>query len=150
MSSGSVEVHIPDTSFIELAPDRHTQPFWDAARQHRLEVPHCRSCGVFVVPPTGYCPRCRTQDLEWVQLSGRATLYTYTVVWHPVAPALSGTVPYILAVVKLPDAGDAKFVTNVVECTLDDLYIGQELDIVWTKHSGEYVLPRFRPVSEPT
>ena len=142
----SAEVHVPNTTFVNLAPDTHTQRFWDAAREHRLEVPRCRECGVFVVPPTGYCPRCREQDYEWVQLSGRATLYTYTVVWHPVVPAMSATVPYVLAVVKLPDAGDTKFVTNIVDCDVDDLRIGQDLEVVWTDHSEGYVLPRFRPI----
>lgn len=142
----SVRVHVPDTTFVALAPDTHTRPFWEAAREHRFELPRCAECGVFAVPPMGYCPRCRNQDFEWVQLSGRATLYTYTVVWHPVVPALAGTVPYVLAVVKLPDAGDAKFVTDVVDCNLDDLRIGQDLELVWTEHSDGYVLPRFRPV----
>jgi uncharacterized OB-fold protein len=143
----SAQVRIPQSSFVELAPDAHTQPFWDAARQRRLELPRCRECGVFVVPPTGYCPGCRNDDFEWVQLSGRATLYTYTVVWHPVMPTLSDSVPYVLAVVKLPDAGDVKFVTNVVDCEVDDLRIGQELELVWTEHSGDYLLPRFRPIA---
>jgi uncharacterized protein len=146
ISVTSAQVHIPNTTFVELAPDPHTQPFWDAARQHHLELPRCRECGVFVVPPTGYCPACRRQDYEWVQLSGRATLYAYTVVWHPVVPALSDTVPYVLAVVKLPDAGDAKLVTNIIDCEIDDLRIGQELEVVWTEHSNDFVLPRFRPL----
>jgi hypothetical protein len=143
----STQVHVPDSTFVELAPDAHTQPFWDAAREHRLELPRCRDCGVFVVPPTGYCPHCRKEDFEWVQLSGRATLYTYTVVWHPVMPSLSGSVPYVLAVVKLPDAGNVKFVTNIVDCAVDDLRIGQELEVVWSEHSGGYVLPRFRLIA---
>jgi uncharacterized protein len=143
----SAQVHVPNTTFVTLAPDAHTQPFWDAAREQRFELPRCRECGVFVNPPTGYCPRCRGEDYEWVRLSGRATLYTYTVVWHPVVPAMSETVPYVLVVVKLPDANDTKFVTNIVECDVDDLRIGQDLEVVWTDHSDGYVLPRFKPIA---
>jgi hypothetical protein len=49
--------------------------------------------------------------------------------------------------VKLPDANDTKFVTNIVECDVDDLRIGQDLEVVWTDHSDGYVLPRFKPIA---
>src|SRR5687767_9988481 len=113
----------PNTSFVQIAPDSHTEPFWQAAREHRLVAPRCATCGTFVLPPTGYCPKDRTREMEWVELSGRATLYTFTVVRHAVIPALSETVPYVIAVVKLPDAGDKKMITNIVECDVDMLQI---------------------------
>ena len=85
--------------------------------------------------------------MEWVDLSGLATLYTYTVVRHPVVPALAETVPYVIAVVKLSDAGEAKLVTNIIDCTVDDLSIGQKLEVVWTEHSPDVTIPRFRPLA---
>jgi uncharacterized OB-fold protein len=85
--------------------------------------------------------------MEWVELSGRATLYTYTVVRHAVIPAVIETLPYVIGIVKLPDAGDVKMITNVVECDVDELKIGQELEVVWHQQSDEVTLPLFRPIA---
>jgi uncharacterized OB-fold protein len=139
-------VFAPDTAFVQLAPDVHTAPFWAAANEHRLAAPRCQACAKFVLPPTGWCPTCRSRDMEWVTLSGRARLYTYTIVRHAPVPAISGTVPYVLAVVKLPDAGDVKLITNVVDCDSADLAIGQELEVVWHARGDGVTIPRFRPV----
>ena len=135
----------PDTSFIRLDPDAHTQPFWDAAKDHRLVAAKCAADGTVVMPPTGYCPKCRGTEMEWVDLSGRATLYTYTVVRHAVIPAVTQTLPYVIGIVKLPDADDVKMITNIVDCDVDELKIGQELEVVWHEHSPEFTLPLFRP-----
>jgi uncharacterized OB-fold protein len=83
--------------------------------------------------------------MEWVTVSGRALLYTYTVVRHAPVPALAGTVPYVLAVVRLPDAGNVKLITNVVDCDAADLSIDQELEVVWHTRSDGVTIPRFRP-----
>jgi hypothetical protein len=138
-------VMAPDTDFVELSPDMHTAPFWAAANEHRLAAPRCVACGQFILPPTGWCPACRCPDTEWVTLSGRARLYTYTIVRHPPVRALAETVPYVLAVVKLPDAGDVKLITNVVDCDTADLAIGQELEVVWHTRQDGVTIPRFRP-----
>ncbi len=137
----------PDTSFIHLEPDVHTEPYWAAAREHRLVAAKCAACGHFVMPPTGYCPKCRGTEMEWVELSGRATLYTYTVVRHAVIPAVVETLPYVIGIVKLPDADDTKMITNIIECDVDELKIGQELEVVWHEQSEDVTLPLFRPVA---
>ena len=85
--------------------------------------------------------------MEWVDLSGRATLYTYTIVRHPTIPALAESVPYVIAIVKLPDAGDVKLITNIIDCDVESLEIGQELEVVWSDDNGGAAAPRFRPVA---
>jgi len=54
---------------VDLHPDPWTEPFWLAARDHRLVAPRCRFCGTFRMPPTGFCRKCRQQDVEWVDLA---------------------------------------------------------------------------------
>lgn len=145
----SAKALMPNTSLFELSPNIHTTPFWEAARDHRLVVSSCTTCRTFVMPPTGLCPRCRTQSIEWITVSGRARLYTYTVVRHAPVPALAGSIPYVIAVVKLPDAGGVKLITNIVGCEVDDLSIGQELEVVWNTRGDGITVPRFRPIVAP-
>lgn len=136
----------PNAAHCRLNADAHTAPFWAGTREHRLSAPRCRHDGTFTLPPTGFCPTCRRQDLEWVDLLGQAELYTFTVVRAPVVPELAETLPYVIAVVKLDGADDLKMITNIVECDVDDLRIGQRLQVVFVEQNDELTLPVFRPL----
>lgn len=129
---------------IDLVPDRWTQPFWDAAREKRLIAARCDDCGRFRSPPTPFCPSCRSQEIDWVELSGGAELYTYTVVRHAASLDLKDSVPYVIGIVKLDGADGTKFMTNIVNCEIDDVHIGMRLHVVWDEQ-GEYTFPRFGP-----
>ena len=128
-----------------IHPDAWTAPFWAAARRHQLVAARCTGCGRFQVPPTGFCPGCRSRSVEWIELSGQATVYTFTVVRHPVVPSEIDTVPYVIGVVCLPDAGNAKLMTNIVDCDPDTVAIGQHVEVVWDDVDPEVTIPRFRP-----
>jgi uncharacterized OB-fold protein len=64
----------------ELAPDGTTEPFWRAAREHRLVCQRCRDCATFRMPPVPLCHVCGSFAVTWEQLTGSATIYSYTVV----------------------------------------------------------------------
>ncbi len=129
----------------ELTPDKWTAPFWDAAREHRLVAPQCRQCLTFRMPPTPFCPNCRAQDVEWVQLSGRGSVYTFTVAHHPVVPELKDSVPYVIAVVSLEGAGDARLITNIVGCSPEAVQVDAPVQVVWDDRPDGSTIPRFVP-----
>lgn len=60
----------------------------------------CTSCGAHFFPARDVCSRCLAEDLRRVPLSGRGSLYTYTVVRQS-TPGF--TVPYLLGYVDLPE-----------------------------------------------
>src|SRR5215203_5996076 len=99
---------LPPAELIALTPDEWTEPFWAAAREHRLVVPRCVNCGTYRFPPSPFCYVCRTQDIDWVEQTGHGTLYSFTVAWHPIVPDVSDWVPYIPAVVELPNTGGVR------------------------------------------
>ena len=74
--------------------DESTQPFWDAVLEGRLVVPQCVNCGTFILPPQPFCFVCEHQEFEWVELPGTGTIYSFTVVRHPLSPHLQEVVPY--------------------------------------------------------
>lgn len=130
---------------VGIGPDRWTQAFWDAAREHRLVIARCGDCGRFRSPPTPYCPRCRSQNVAWTELPGTAEVYTFTVVRHPPSPAVAASVPYVIAIVRLDGADGTKLMTNIVNCSLDDLRVGMKVHVVWDDVSPELTVPRFEP-----
>jgi hypothetical protein len=130
--------------FAELNPDPWTEPFWLAARGHRLTVPRCTSCGTFRFPPGPFCHECQHQDVEHVELSGAGAVYTYTIARHPVVPALADSVPYAVAVIELDGAPGVRMIANIVESDLEQVRIGARVEIVWDDIDAEVTIPRFR------
>ena len=130
---------------VPLGPDRWTAAFWAAALEHRLVAAQCAKCTHFRSPPTPYCPRCRSQEVTWVELPGGAELYTFTIVRHPPAPSLAALVPYVIGMVRLDGAEGVKFMTNVVNCLPEEVHIGMRLHVVWDDVSNELTVPRFAP-----
>jgi uncharacterized OB-fold protein len=95
------------------------------------------------MPPTPFCPDCRSQDTEWVGLSGRGSIYTFTVARHAVVPALKDSVPYVIAVVSLEGAGDARLITNIVGCQPEEVEIEAAVQVVWDDLTEATTVPRF-------
>jgi uncharacterized protein len=129
--------------------DATTQPFWDAALQDRLVAPRCTNCGTFVLTPQPFCFNCRSQAFEWIQLPGTGTIYTFTVVRHPLAPALADVVPYVSGIIELDgtQGAGARMMLNITDCDPETVRIGDKVQIWFDKVSDTYAMPRARPLS---
>lgn len=125
-------------------PDPDTEPYWEAARQHRLLIRWCRSCQRHSFYPRPFCPHCWSTDVEWVQASGRASLYTYSVVHVNDLPPFNERVPYVAAIVELEEG--PRMETNIVDCEPDELRIGMPLVVDFRPLTEDITLPVFRPV----
>ena len=56
------------------------KPFYDGLMDGKLVTTRCPRCGELYFPPQSFCPRCRTSEMEWVELSREGELLTYTVI----------------------------------------------------------------------
>ncbi|SHN17079.1 Zn-ribbon domain-containing OB-fold protein [Cryptosporangium aurantiacum] len=129
--------------YVRIATDPATEPFWNAAKDERLVAPKCARCGHFRLPPTPFCPECRSTDVEWVELSGQATVFSFAVVHgFPGLPDIT----LVPVVVDLPDAPGARLVSNVIDVAPDDVYIGMPLHVTFGPISDGWKLPLFRSV----
>lgn len=133
----------PPTGAFSLAQDRWTEPFWKAAAEERLTCARCGDCGHFRMPPTPFCPVCRSQAVEWPNLPGTGTLYSYTVVERATLPGTEETIPYVPAVITLDGAGGRRMISNIVDSEIDALKIGALVRVVFDKIEDGSVLPRF-------
>ena len=57
--------------------------------------------------PGAVCPRCRSVESQWSALPGTGTVFTFTVVRQAFIPALTETIPYVVAALDLDGAGGA-------------------------------------------
>jgi len=121
-----------------------TEPFWLAAREHRLVVPRCTDCGMFRLPPAAFCWNCRSEAVEWVEHDGAGDLYSYTVIRHPVIPSMADVLPIVVAVVELPDTNGCRVVGDLIGCDADAVQIGMPVTLDWYD-VDEGSVPCFRP-----
>ncbi|HEY5014594.1 MAG TPA: Zn-ribbon domain-containing OB-fold protein [Acidimicrobiia bacterium] len=132
-----------DVRFDLPTPDAETQPFWDAAREGRFMVRHCLECGEHHFYPRPFCPKCWSERVEWVEASGRAVLYTYSVVVTNDLPPFNERVPYVAAVVDLEEG--PRVMTNVVDCEFDALRVGMAVEVDYRAISDDITIPVFKP-----
>ena len=124
--------------------DHESVAWWEAAAEHRLVVQRCTDCAHTRLPPAPVCPECRSDGADWHEVSGRGSLYTYTVVHRPIAA--DQEVPFVIAVVELEGAGGVRLISNVVDATPDELRVGMPLEVAWEDMSADLAIPRFRIV----
>jgi uncharacterized OB-fold protein len=129
-----------------LHPDRWTEPFWAAAREHRLVAARCVSCGTLrQTPPGPFCWECSAQEVQWIDLPGTGVVHSYTVV-RSAGPAAAQDVPFVMAVVDLDDAPGVRLITNIVDIDVDEVTIGRQVVVRWDDVDDETTIPRFAPV----
>jgi uncharacterized OB-fold protein len=123
--------------------DSSTQPFWEAARKGKLLIKRCRACGRAHFYPRTFCPSCWSEDVEWMEASGRGTLYTYSIVYKNDLPPFPDRVPYIAAIIDLEEG--PRMMSNVVDCPFEDLRVGMPLEVGFRQETDEVTVPVFRP-----
>ncbi len=76
----------PGTGIPLPRPTELSRPHWDGCREGVLRVQRCRECQTYVFIPEPFCTECQSEELEWVESSGRGTLYSMTTVYRPQRP----------------------------------------------------------------
>ena len=111
-----------------------TQAFWDAASQGKLLIKKCTACGEVHFYPRNICPFCFSDKTEWIEASGKGTVYSFSVMRR--AP-----VPYAIAYVELAEG--PRIMTNIVDCDLNAIKIGQAVRLVFKASEGGPPVPMF-------
>ncbi len=122
------------------------RPFWDAAREEKLIYQKCKDCGTNIFYPRIACTKCFSEDIEWVEASGRGTIYSCTVVENNPPSAFINDVPYVVAVIKLEEG--VQLLSNIVGCDPYEVTCDMPVQVVFEKLNDEFTLPKFTPVKE--
>jgi uncharacterized protein len=104
-------------------------PFWDGLRNHKVTIQYSPSSNEYVFYPRVVAPRTLIDDLEWREISGRGTLYTFTVAERPTSPLWADSLPQLLAVVELDEG--PRLSTEMVNVEPGRLEIGMSVKPVF-------------------
>jgi uncharacterized protein len=93
-------------------------------------------CARFHWYPMPLCPHCQSADLEWRQVRGRGTLYSWTEIHHAFDARYTGPLPYIVGLIAFDDAPGVRLISNIVGAAADTLVLNMALDAFFG-HDGE-------------
>jgi hypothetical protein len=123
-------------------PDDTTRFYWEAAARRELQILRCRQCRWYVHQPRTSCPRCSSGDLAPERVSGRGTVYSYTIA-HREVPGRE--VPFALVLVELEEQKGLRVLANLLDCPIDEVRVGLPVEVTFEEAGGGLTLPQFRP-----
>lgn len=124
-------------------PAPESEPFWAGARDHKLLMQKCASCGKFWFPPGTICPRCGAAEFTWDQTSGRGRVFTFVTYQRLYNKAWDGEVPYVVAIVELEEG--PRMLTNITGIDAADVVCDMAVQVVFDDVTPEVTLPKFTP-----
>ena len=126
--------------------DDLSRPFWQAAARQQLALQRCQECGYFNHPPRSVCDACQSQHLGFVPVSGRGTIYSFTIMHQPNVAGFEQEVPYINLLVELDEQPRLFMVSYLSVFEQEKIRIGGRVAVYFDEINSEITLPQFRPV----
>lgn len=124
------------------------EQFYKFLAQGKLMAGKCLKCGKMHLPPRPLCDNCYGQEFEWVEVSGKGKLLTYTVI-HVAPPQFQALAPYAVGIVQLENG--LKIPGMISGVPQEQLKIGLDLTIDFGACTTGQAWPRwprycFKPV----
>lgn len=120
------------------------KPHWEGAKGHRYLIQRCQLCEHLWFPPVPNCNRCLSNDVEWIEISGKGKIYSFIVYqqsWHP---GFRDEIPYNLAIIELEEG--VRVMNNVVGISNVLVEIGMDVEVMYDDVTPEVTIPRFKLV----
>lgn len=118
----------------------YDKPMWDSIQEGAMKLQRCPESGVFRYPPGPACPASLSLDYEWVPVSGKGKIISWTVFHRQYLPAYPA--PHLVVAVQLEegpimvsymDAGHAGRIALDMSVTME-----------YATHPDGYKIPKFR------
>jgi hypothetical protein len=77
-------------------------------------------------------------------VSGKGSVWSWTVIAYPLHPAVADKVPYNIVEVELIEQAGLRLISNLIDCRNEDIFIGMPVEVTFEAMSEGITLPRFR------
>jgi uncharacterized OB-fold protein len=125
-------------------PSPLTQPVWDGTREGKLMLPRCRECSRVHWYPRYICPTCHSTDIEWMEGSGKGTLYTYAV-QNRAFGGWAEDAPFVTAYIDLAEGDRMVTVLRGVDPNKpEEIEIGCAVTVEFEEASEDIHIPFWR------
>jgi len=120
--------------------------FTELRDNQRIMGKKCPKCNRVIVPPRKICGKCFAETSEWVKVSNRGTLISYTVVYKPMLHLPKET-PLAYGIIKL-DGADTNIVHFLGEVDPKEIKPGMLVQAVFREKGEGNILDidYFKPI----
>ena len=116
--------------------------FWESARCHALELQRCSECGQFRFYPSPLCHFCGSGEYVWTPVSGKGSIYTYTILYRAGGDTYQDDVPIAIGLIELEEG--AVLMSNIIDCQPEEIAVGRPVTVDYGAIDDEITLPLFR------
>lgn len=102
------------------------EQFYKFLQQCKLMAGKCLKCGKIHLPPRPLCDNCYSTEFQWVEISGKGKLLTYSVI-HVAPPQFQSLTPYTVGILELENG--LKIPGMIQNLTQEQLKIGMPLTV---------------------
>ncbi len=124
------------------ALDGLTKEFYNWCRRGDLRFQRCSACQAWRHVPRPMCAACGSFEWTWQRSSGRGTVFSWTVAERPMHPAFQHDAPYAPVVIEMEEG--VRLVSEMLDCSPDELEIGMPVELVLDHVTPEITLPKFK------
>lgn len=129
-------------------------PFWEGCRAGKLRMLRCSETQRLIFPPRPFSPWAtdkRASAPEWIDVSGRGTIWSFVVPHPPLLPYYAERAPYNVILVALEEDASVRLVGNLVareggeinEIDPTNIEIGAAVRVVFEPVSDDIHIPRW-------
>ncbi|MFQ5758678.1 MAG: Zn-ribbon domain-containing OB-fold protein [Candidatus Bathyarchaeia archaeon] len=139
------EIKLPQMlDFYPLEDEKETRIslFFKNLREGRLTTTKCKRCEKLLWPPRIVCPKCLSDELEWVDLGSEGELYAFTEMRLGAPLGFAEDVPFCIGIVKI---GGLSISARIDDAKYEDLKIGDRVQLKIIELEDGRVFYRFAP-----
>ncbi|MDQ0269674.1 Zn-ribbon domain-containing OB-fold protein [Cytobacillus purgationiresistens] len=125
-------------------PDGDSYRFWEGCKEEKLLIQKCNGCSKHIFYPRIICPHCSSEQIEWVESSGKGKVYSFTIARRGGGPAFKDDAPYAVALIELEEG--VRMMSNIINVDVNNIQCDQQVEVVFV-NEGEFTLPKFQPIS---
>ena len=138
---------IPSEARPVPVPDDRTRPYWEAAKERRLDIQRCQQCRYYLHPPRFRCQECGSDDLKFEPVSGRGKIYTYTSIHDTQLKGFVPALPYYVVQVELAEQPWLLIACNMADTDPSAIKIGAPVEVTFEEIGEGMVIPEFKPAN---
>jgi uncharacterized protein len=101
--------------------------FWEFCRKHELRFQRCTDCDTWRHMPRESCEKCSSFNWSWERSSGKAKLFSWTIIHSALHPGYAHELPYAAVIVEMDEG--VKLVTRLVDIPHDALKLELPLQV---------------------
>ena len=113
----------------------------------RLLINRCLACGFWVYPHRPLCPRCLSWDVRPAEVSGRGTVFMFTLIQQERDPGGHLQEPIVAAAVELAEQKGLRYLARIVNCPSSAVKPDMPVRLTWVEREGHVSMPAFEPAA---